>query len=95
MWAEVGSSHCQGADIDFKDTPYVQVLLLDVLLLLLLLLGGDALERGHKVDTVVFDKTGTLTLGRPKVLDYKIFDSNYTLHQVRGGNLGGIFFGLR
>jgi Cu+-exporting ATPase len=27
--------------------------------------GGEALERTHRVDTVVFDKTGTLTLGRP------------------------------
>ncbi|HET7030114.1 MAG TPA: heavy metal translocating P-type ATPase [Candidatus Limnocylindrales bacterium] len=27
--------------------------------------GGAALERAHRVDTVIFDKTGTLTLGRP------------------------------
>jgi Cu+-exporting ATPase len=31
--------------------------------------GGEILERGHKVSTVVFDKTGTLTLGEPKVTD--------------------------
>jgi Cu+-exporting ATPase len=29
--------------------------------------GGEALERGARVDTVVFDKTGTLTRGRPSV----------------------------
>jgi Cu+-exporting ATPase len=27
--------------------------------------GGAALERAHRIDTVVFDKTGTLTAGRP------------------------------
>jgi Cu+-exporting ATPase len=29
--------------------------------------GGEAVERGARVDTVVFDKTGTLTRGRPSV----------------------------
>ncbi len=27
--------------------------------------GGEALERAHRIDTVIFDKTGTLTTGRP------------------------------
>ena len=31
--------------------------------------GGEAMERGAHVDTVVFDKTGTLTRGRPSVAD--------------------------
>jgi Cu+-exporting ATPase len=29
--------------------------------------GGEALEKLHRVDTVVLDKTGTITLGRPSV----------------------------
>ncbi|WP_461208820.1 heavy metal translocating P-type ATPase [Desulfocurvus sp. DL9XJH121] len=29
--------------------------------------GGDALQTGEAVDTVVFDKTGTLTFGRPEL----------------------------
>ncbi len=29
--------------------------------------GGEALERAHRIDTVVFDKTGTLTAGSPTV----------------------------
>ncbi len=31
--------------------------------------GGDILERGARVDTVVLDKTGTITEGRPQVAD--------------------------
>jgi len=31
--------------------------------------GGDILERGARIDTVVLDKTGTITEGRPQVTD--------------------------
>lgn len=53
------------------------------LCLCLCLSGGDALERGHHVNTVVFDKTGTLTRGRPEVMDCKLFDEHVTVQQVR------------
>jgi magnesium-transporting ATPase (P-type) len=50
--------------------------------------GGDALERGNNVNTVIFDKTGTLTLGRPQVMEAAVFSKHYSLQQVRGPACG-------
>ncbi|MBK8174709.1 MAG: copper-translocating P-type ATPase [Rhodospirillales bacterium] len=38
----------------------------------------EALERAHRIDTVVFDKTGTLTLGQPKVIQIEPIERDST-----------------
>lgn len=42
----------------------------------LLISGGDVIEKGSHIDTIVFDKTGTLTEGRPELTHIHFFKSS-------------------
>ncbi|KAL5727515.1 P-type Cu(+) transporter [Ranunculus cassubicifolius] len=41
----------------------------------ILIKGGQALESAHKINCIVFDKTGTLTIGKPVVVNTKLFQN--------------------
>ncbi|MDX2193915.1 MAG: heavy metal translocating P-type ATPase [Gemmatimonadales bacterium] len=45
----------------------------------LLVRGGDVLERGARIDTVVLDKTGTVTEGRPQLVHAALADDALAL----------------
>lgn len=42
----------------------------------LLIKGGEALERAHRITSVVLDKTGTITEGKPKVVNIAVAPGN-------------------
>lgn len=48
----------------------------------LLISGGDIIEKGSHIDTIVFDKTGTLTEGRPELTDIILFDAGLNVDDV-------------
>lgn len=40
----------------------------------LLIGGGEVIEKGTKINSIIFDKTGTLTEGKPKVVEFKVIE---------------------
>jgi Cu+-exporting ATPase len=51
----------------------------------ILISGGDVIEKGDKINTIIFDKTGTLTVGRPQVekINYlREVDENIFLKEI-------------
>ncbi|MBY0415241.1 MAG: heavy metal translocating P-type ATPase [Bdellovibrionales bacterium] len=48
----------------------------------LLISGGNIVEKGSHIDTIVFDKTGTLTEGRPELSKIHLFDESMNMDIV-------------
>jgi Cu+-exporting ATPase len=40
----------------------------------LLIGGGEVIEKGTKINSIIFDKTGTLTEGKPKVVEFSVIE---------------------
>lgn len=48
----------------------------------ILIKSGEALEKVHKLDTIVFDKTGTITEGKPVITDIILKNSEFLEEEV-------------